>query len=83
MRVPMGTWLIAGSPLGAPYPCRCRERIGKECSAAWCPCAGRPAPWAPGCCGAWNGPAEHRAAMAEWRARKLEREAAERDGEDA
>ena len=33
----VGRWLVAGTPAGDPYPCRCRGR----CSPNWCECAGR------------------------------------------
>ncbi len=35
---PVGRWLIAGTPLTEPYPCRCYR--GKACGMR-CPCAGR------------------------------------------
>jgi hypothetical protein len=68
--VKFGNWLIKGTPLDQPYPCTCTGR----CSAAWCSCAGRPDPQGLYCCANWNGPAEHMAAMAAWRAEKLRRE---------
>jgi hypothetical protein len=71
-----GIWLVAGTPVDQPYPCRCHERLGKECSAAWCPCAGRPDPQGPRCCANWYGPEDHVAAMAAWRIEKMRREAA-------
>lgn len=57
MIVPVGVWLIAGTAVGQPYPCRCAERGGRDCGRAWCPCwgrrdlatAGRILPWS--CCG--------------------------------
>jgi hypothetical protein len=72
-----GSWLIAGGPApgDGPYLCRCHERKGPVCSAAWCPCAGRPDPPTAGCCANWFGPAQHMEAMAEWKAKKLRKEA--------
>jgi hypothetical protein len=34
-------WLIAGTPVTEPYPCRCDERKFSKCSPQYCPCAGR------------------------------------------
>jgi len=67
-----GTWLVAGTPVDQPYPCRCHERRGRECSAAWCPCAGRTdrKHLPPDCCAHRFTLEDHRAAMAEWRAWK-------------
>jgi hypothetical protein len=73
--VNLGTWLVAGTPADQPYPCRCAERLGRECSAAWCPCAGRLDPPGPGCCANWFTPADHMAAQEAWRIEKLRREA--------
>lgn len=49
-----GLWLVAKTPLQAPYPCRCAPlTTGGTCHPVYCPCAGRidldhvPA----GCCG--------------------------------
>ena len=49
-----GRWLVAGTALEAPYPCRCAFiTSGGTCHPVYCPCAGRvdldhvPA----GCCG--------------------------------
>jgi hypothetical protein len=67
----IGVWLVAGTPLDQPYPCRCGERRYKECSAAWCPCAGRPDPPNSQCCANWYGPADHVRAMKEYRIWKL------------
>jgi hypothetical protein len=36
-----GVWLLAGTPVSQPYPCRCHERRYKFCSPVFCPCAGR------------------------------------------
>jgi hypothetical protein len=69
--VKIGVWLIAGTPLDQPYPCRCSERMGRECSAAWCPCAGRSDPQTRSCCAHRFGPAEHKEAMAAWRIRRM------------
>ena len=53
-----GVWIIAGTPLNQPYPCRCDERRGGTCSPRWCPCAGRvdlhQVP--PTCCAHYNTP---------------------------
>lgn len=68
----LGTWVIAGSPIGEPYPCRCNERMGKQCSAAWCPCAGRTDPPNARCCANWFTPADHMEAMKAWRIKKLQ-----------
>lgn len=72
-----GVWAIAGTPVGEPYPCRCAERLGDACSAAWCPCAGRvdvlPAP----CCSGRLGAAEHVEAQREWRIKRAEKKARE------
>jgi hypothetical protein len=34
-------WLIADTPVGAVYPCRCSERRYGKCHPKFCPCAGR------------------------------------------
>jgi len=68
----MSKWIVAGTDTSRPYPCRCHERKGPRCSAAWCPCAGREDPPGPACCGNWFTPADHVQAMAEWRIWKLE-----------
>lgn len=69
-----GVWAIARTPVSKPYPCRCHERRGRECSAAWCPCAGRTdlrnVPL--DCCAHRFTPADHVQAMAEWRIWKLQ-----------
>lgn len=78
-----GHWLIAGTPVGQPYPCRCHERRGPKCSAAWCPCAGRFDPPNRQCCGNWFTGADHKRAMTEWRVAKLARERAERGESEA
>lgn len=36
-----GVWLLAGTPVEEPYPCRCHEAKFGKCSPMWCPCAGR------------------------------------------
>lgn len=49
-----GVWLIAGTALGQPYPCRCHEsRDGWACANGRCPCAGRTdlVGLTPACCG--------------------------------
>lgn len=61
-----GPWIIAGTTLADPYPCRCGERRGRVCSPAWCPCAGRPDPQGNACCG-WRFTAtDHLVALREW-----------------
>lgn len=53
-----GYWIIAGTPVGDPYPCRCHERKYAKCSPMWCPCAGRTdiaLTWA-NCCASVNTP---------------------------
>lgn len=66
----MAKWLIAGTDISAPYPCRCSERRGRVCSAAWCPCAGRSDPQGPTCCGRIFRPEDHLVALREWQARR-------------
>jgi hypothetical protein len=51
----LGRWLIAGTPIGEPYPCRCRN-AGRCSAPRQCPCTGRPDPEAGNgdptrCCG--------------------------------
>lgn len=74
----MRVWLIAGTSTSDPYPCRCRERPSwaKRCSPAWCPCAGRPDPFDPDCCGFRYSPEEVVMAKAAW---ELERRRKERE----
>jgi hypothetical protein len=69
-----GVWLVAGTSLDQPYPCRCHERWNdRGCSAAWCPCAGRQRVNLPSdCCGNWFTAADHVRAMREWRIWKLQ-----------
>jgi hypothetical protein len=69
--VTFGRWAIAGTAVDQPYPCRCHERRFEKCSAAWCPCAGRPDPQGPGCCANWFTPADHVVAMEAWRIKQL------------
>lgn len=75
----MSRWIIAGTDAGRPYPCRCNERPewAEDCSAAWCPCAGRrDREGLPASCCSWRyGPADHVRAMEEWRIRKLQNDA--------
>lgn len=52
-----GPWLIAGTPIGEPYPCRCSESLYGKCSPLWCPCSGRSDPQGPLCCAVHNTPA--------------------------
>lgn len=64
-----GRWIVAGTPVGDPYPCRCGERRGDTCSVKWCPCSGRvdlenvPAD----CCSRWYDPEAFTAAWREGR----------------
>ena len=53
-----GVWIIGGTPVGEPYPCRCHQRKYDRCAAMWCVCAGRPDPQNDQCCANWFGPAE-------------------------
>jgi hypothetical protein len=42
--VPLDVWIIAGTPVSAPYPCRCDETSPwrtKQCGTKYCPCDGR------------------------------------------
>lgn len=53
-------WLVAGTALAEPYPCRCFEgRDRWACEHGRCPCWGRvdvmTAPLGPACC-AWHWP---------------------------
>jgi hypothetical protein len=50
-RAPKDVWLIAGTPVGRTYPCRCNPDLG-ACSPLYCPCAGRTDPPNPFCCAA-------------------------------
>lgn len=68
-------WAVAGTPVTEPYPCRCHERKGKTCSAAWCPCAGRIDVLPEPCCSGRLGPAEHVAAMRAWREEQVRKRA--------
>jgi hypothetical protein len=49
---PRNVWLVAGTSVFQPYPCRCGG--WQQCSPLWCPCAGRLDVWnwPPSCC-AW------------------------------
>lgn len=79
-----GRWVIAGTPLDEPYPCRCKERPAHargwktwRCSPAWCPCAGAPTAGKPrDCCAYRVSPEAHVMAKAAWelevRRRELE-----------
>ncbi len=51
-----GSWLVTGTPVGEPYPCRCAERRFSKCSAVFCPCAGRLDPPNAECCAHVNTP---------------------------
>lgn len=57
MRV--GVWLVSGTALGAPYPCRCSESRDRwACANDRCPCRGRTdlGPGMPPDCCAWTWP---------------------------
>lgn len=70
MTAPLNVWLVAGTSILAPYPCRCQPWREGGCSALWCPCAGRldlhNVP--PGCCAPVNTPAVAAAAQAAYNA---------------
>lgn len=70
---PRNVWLVAGTSAFAPYPCRCRA--SGECSAVFCPCAGRMDVWnfAPGCCAWVVTPAVAARAQAEYSAARATR----------
>lgn len=34
-------WIVTGTPVREPYPCRCHEAKYGACSVKWCPCVGR------------------------------------------
>lgn len=78
MNAPVNRWVIAGTPLSEPYPCRCKERPPHarhwkswKCSPAWCPCAGAvPLHGDPDCCGWHTTPADVVMAKAAWELRK-------------
>jgi hypothetical protein len=72
-RVPPGTWVVARTRLDAPYPCRCHERRYDQCSAVFCPCAGRTDPQNSTCCANRFGPADVVQAGIEYRIRKMQR----------
>ena len=79
--LPRNFWVVARTPSTEPYPCRCAERPvwarGKrdwECSAAWCPCAGRSDPQEPQCCGWRRTPADAVKAKAVWDLERRKRE---------
>jgi len=66
------TWIVAGTSIFEPYPCRCELWREGGCNPAWCPCSGRPlAATLPRTCCAWvNRPAVAAQARAEkdtWR----------------
>lgn len=62
-----GRWIIAGTPITEPYPCRCGEAKYGKCRPAFCPCAARPDPPAPECCGHRTTPADIVADDRAWR----------------
>ena len=71
-QAPKGVWLIAGTTLlDTPYPCRCHERKYDQCSAVFCPCAGRPDPQTSTCCANRFGLAQVVQAGIEYRIRKM------------
>jgi hypothetical protein len=40
--VPAGVWIVAGTPIGEPYPCPCGDaRHHKRDPDRFCPCIGR------------------------------------------
>lgn len=40
--VPLGHWLIAGTPVADPYPCDCKtEGHERRPASEWCACYGR------------------------------------------
>lgn len=71
-QVPSGTWVVARTRLEDPYPCRCHERKYKQCSAVFCPCAGRKDPQNSLCCANRYGPAEVVQAGIEYRIWKMQ-----------
>lgn len=68
--VGFGPWLIAGTPVDEPYPCRCHESRRRGCSPLWCPCSGRPDRLPEPCCSTRFGPAEWKAANLAYEAKK-------------
>jgi hypothetical protein len=79
--LPRNRWIVTGTTTTEPYPCRCKERplwargrADWECSAAWCPCAGRSDPQEPDCCGWRRSPAEVVQAKAVWDLQRRQRE---------
>lgn len=81
-KLPRERWIVARTPLGEPYPCRCHERPAWarrlatwECSAAFCPCSGRdPDGMPPECCSWRRSPADHVMAKAAWDLKKRQEE---------
>jgi hypothetical protein len=65
-----GPWLIAGTLVTEPYPCRCHESRFGKCSPLWCPCSGRLDPQGPDCCAVHNTPARWKEANREYEAKK-------------
>lgn len=51
--VPIGTWMLAGTPVNRRYPCQCHRRNRRDCRSKWCICWGRDdvADLPPLCCG--------------------------------
>jgi hypothetical protein len=74
-----GLWLIAGTPVGEPYPCYCgrpvtladgRTFTPDACSPLWCQCSGRPDPQGPQCCAVFNTPERWKQANEEYQRRR-------------
>ena len=70
---PVGVWFATGTRLGEPYPCRCHERKYEQCSAVFCPCAGRKDPQNADCCANRYGPAQVVQASIAYRIKKMQR----------
>lgn len=64
-----GVWLVAGTALSAPYPCRCFEgRDRWACENGRCPCWGRTdvaTVALPAACCAWHWPGLRAALLAQ------------------
>lgn len=69
---PRNTWLVAGTSILKPYPCRCEYWREGGCDATWCPCSGRTDVWnfPAGCCAWINTPAVAKAAQDAYNASK-------------
>jgi hypothetical protein len=79
---PRGVWLVTGTPVTEQYPCRCKERLYRKCSAVFCPCSGRPDPPNHNCCGWFNTPEVAAREAAAWQEERERRRAAG-EGEEA